>query len=374
MKLQITIPVFLFTLIVFSSVTLAQISITSADASALNAVGNVLTNHFDSLTTSVDIGSPGATSWDFSSLNSQLTNTFTSVLPSSTPYISDFPGSNVVFSFDEILDTNTANGWQYTTQNSGDYSMNGVVIKADIGIDLYVIKAVYSPAQVFYPLPYTYNSQWNSSFTITSTSYYNGIPLFNTIANHTESVLVDAWGNMTMPGGAVLQALRVRRDDRYTSPSYPFYKRVISYSFITKSGATVDVSASDTTAPNSGIINTDGVTWRNTGTVGVENEDQIPTQYSLSQNYPNPFNPSTKIKYTIPSVTLSGVEGSRVQLKVYDVLGKEVATLVNEEKPAGSYEVEFKSSVGSLQLASGIYYYQLRAGDYIETRKMILLK
>jgi hypothetical protein len=63
-----------------------------------------------------------------------------------------------------------------------------------------------------------------------------------------------------------------------------------------------------------------------------------------------------------------------VTLKVYDVLGKEVATLVNEEKPAGSYEIEFKSSVGSLQLASGIYYYQLRVGDFVETKKMILLK
>ena len=92
-----------------------------------------------------------------------------------------------------------------------------------------------------------------------------------------------------------------------------------------------------------------------------------PLEFSLSQNYPNPFNPSTSIKYAI---------GSRqfVTLKVYDVLGNEVAILVNEEKPAGSYEIEFKSSVGSHQLASGVYYYQLRAGDFIQTKKMILLK
>jgi len=61
-------------------------------------------------------------------------------------------------------------------------------------------------------------------------------------------------------------------------------------------------------------------------------------------------------------------------LKVFDIIGNEIVTLVNEEKPAGDYKVEFQSSVGNLQLASGIYYYQLRAGNYLETKKMILIK
>jgi 5-hydroxyisourate hydrolase-like protein (transthyretin family) len=63
-----------------------------------------------------------------------------------------------------------------------------------------------------------------------------------------------------------------------------------------------------------------------------------------------------------------------VRLKIYDVLGNEVATLVNEEKSAGSYEVEFQSAVGNKQLASGIYYYRLHAGNYVETKKMVFLK
>ena len=101
----------------------------------------------------------------------------------------------------------------------------------------------------------------------------------------------------------------------------------------------------------------------------------IPTEFSLSQNYPNPFNPVTTIKYTIPNVTLSGVERrSRVTLKVYDILGSEVATLVNEVQAPGNYEVEFKSAVGSLQLASGIYFYRLQTGSFVDTKKMILLK
>ncbi len=98
-------------------------------------------------------------------------------------------------------------------------------------------------------------------------------------------------------------------------------------------------------------------------------------EYELAQNYPNPFNPVTRIKYTIPNGTLSGVEGSKVQLKVYDVLGNEVATLVDEFKSAGLYEVEFNGhSDDGQNLSSGIYFYRLKAGSFVETKKMILLK
>ena len=102
------------------------------------------------------------------------------------------------------------------------------------------------------------------------------------------------------------------------------------------------------------------------------NTSTLPTEFSLSQNYPNPFNPVTTIRYSIPNVTLSGVEGSRVSLKIYDILGSEVATLVNEEQPAGIYNVQF--TMNNLQLSSGIYFYQLKAGNFVETMKMILLK
>ena len=101
----------------------------------------------------------------------------------------------------------------------------------------------------------------------------------------------------------------------------------------------------------------------------VEIEINSPVQFSLEQNYPNPFNPSTKIKFTVP-VTLSEVEGSLVTLKVFDVLGNEVATLVNEEKTSGSYEVEY-NTVG---LSSGVYFYKLQVGNLVETKKMLLLK
>jgi len=97
----------------------------------------------------------------------------------------------------------------------------------------------------------------------------------------------------------------------------------------------------------------------------------VPNNFSLSQNYPNPFNPTTKIRYTIPSVIASEMKQSQlVTLKVYDVLGTEIATIVNEEKIAGNHTVEFNAS----SLPSGVYFYQLKAGDFIQTNKMILMK
>jgi photosystem II stability/assembly factor-like uncharacterized protein len=101
----------------------------------------------------------------------------------------------------------------------------------------------------------------------------------------------------------------------------------------------------------------------NTGPVWVEDEDIIPDTYSLEQNYPNPFNPSTKIKFSMPSA-------SDVTLVVYDMLGREISVLINEQKSPGLYEVLFDGT----NLSSGIYMYKLKAGDFTSVKKMILLK
>ena len=93
------------------------------------------------------------------------------------------------------------------------------------------------------------------------------------------------------------------------------------------------------------------------------NERKPLIDYSLIQNYPNPFNPSTVIKYSIP-------QASKVELKVFDIIGNEIEILVNEEKQPGSYEVEFNSK----GLPSGIYFYQIRAVSYIDSKKMVLMK
>lgn len=96
---------------------------------------------------------------------------------------------------------------------------------------------------------------------------------------------------------------------------------------------------------------------------GVSGNSSNPTSFMLYNNYPNPFNPTTIIKYSIP-------EASFTSLIIYNELGKEVSTLINETKSAGTYEVEFNAS----NLSSGVYYYKLQAGSFTETKKMILAK
>ena len=95
----------------------------------------------------------------------------------------------------------------------------------------------------------------------------------------------------------------------------------------------------------------------------IEVKLNTPIKFSLSQNYPNPFNPSTIIKYSLP-------KQSYVTLKVYDILGKEVRSLVDEEKPAGNYQVEFYAA----DLPSGVYFYRVQAGSFNQVRKMLLIK
>ena len=115
-------------------------------------------------------------------------------------------------------------------------------------------------------------------------------------------------------------------------------------------------------APDSGYYQ---CVWDETS--DIEQFNQTPNSFSLSQNYPNPFNPSTKISWQSPV-------GSWQTLKVYDILGNEVATLVNEYRNAGNYEVDFQSTVNSHQLANGVYFYRIQVGNFVETKKMILLK
>jgi len=115
------------------------------------------------------------------------------------------------------------------------------------------------------------------------------------------------------------------------------------------------------------VVGSNGTILKTTngGISFIEEEefDEIPSNYNLSQNYPNPFNPSTTIKYSIP-------QSSNVVIKVFDILGNEIEKLVNEEKPTGTYEITWYAE----GLPSGIYFYQLRAGSFVETKKMDLLK
>ena len=127
------------------------------------------------------------------------------------------------------------------------------------------------------------------------------------------------------------------------------------------------------------VIN--GVLYGDTNTlVGINNiSSEVPEQFSLSQNYPNPFNPVTKIRFSIPNaVILSGAKNPDIKLVIYDALGSEIQTLVNQSLSPGTYEVDWDASA----YPSGVYYYMIKAGDpstssgqvFKETKKMVLMK
>ena len=141
--------------------------------------------------------------------------------------------------------------------------------------------------------------------------------------------------------------------------------------------ANITISIKDTSCVTPGHIGSTMLVDDLDIIVGVDDSDEnlIVEEYMLGQNYPNPFNPITKIKYQIAEISF-------VTLKIFDVLGNEITTLVNEEKSAGNYEVDFNTSTINHHPSSGVYFYQLKAVDpesssrqaFIQTKKMILIK
>jgi len=329
----------------------AQIQITPTDVSNAFAVGNSVTiNSMD--ITSFDIGSAGGgNNWNFSGLQSTETYDLMCVDPVSTPYANEFPGANLGTYASENYQGNPAEVWSYLNLGSTLGNMGQAITSSSFPGDL--ITSKNNPAAIELQLPLMYNSTWSQSYT--STIYYNGTPI--TITNISKNVVVDGWGTMTMPGGASFDALRIRESSTENGNTF------VEYSFLAKNGANVTVEASDPNPPNSGVINADWYDWNLSFTTDVEQISGLPSDFSLSQNYPNPFNPTTKIEYSIP-------EESFVQLKVYDILGNEVATVVNQEQNAGTYRADFNAK----NLASGLYIAKLQAGNYTKSIKMTLLR
>ena len=341
---------FLFALF-YSTALFAQITINGTDVLNVFTVGNSANiNEYDGAM--IDIGSPGGgNNWDFSNLQISSTFNLLSVNPASTPHISEFPGANIALYSQGEYTGYPADIWSYLNVN-GTFSNMGQAISSS-SLPGVLITSVNNPASTEMQLPLTYGTTWTQTFTITV--FYNGSQLRqDTVENN---VIVDAFGTMTMPGGNSFEALRIRTIQTLNGFG------INSYAFQSLSGAQVNMQATNISDPNYGVIEVDWYDWNLPFTTGVEQISGLPQDFNLSQNYPNPFNPSTKIEYSIP-------EESFVQLKVYDVLGNEVATLVDEEQSAGSYRADFSGS----DLSSGLYIAKLQTGNYSRTIKMTLMK
>ncbi len=337
---------------VASCTALAQITITSSDLANAFAVGNGITIHADTLLSTVDIGTPGGgNNWDFTMFQSNLQISYESVDPASTPHIGDFPGADYATHSIFTAQGTTSNIWSYLLLN-GTFDNMGSAIEIDILPGVTTIKN--NPARRQAVLPYTFNSQWTQTYE--QTLLFNGIPIFTSTVSL--SAIVDAYGTMTIPGGASYEVLRVREEQTISGITGVFY------AFIASNGAQVTVTPVDANPPNTGTINVEETNYNGAlATTGVEQISGLPNDYDLSQNYPNPFNPSTNIEYSIPSESF-------VELKVYDVLGNEIASLVNEQQQAGVYRADFTAD----NLPSGMYFARIRANEFTQVVKMILLK
>jgi Secretion system C-terminal sorting domain len=343
----------------------AQITITESDVQNYFAVGKILHISDDTSTTSLNIGSTGATSWDFSALSSDSLVRITIVDPSGTPFGNNYP-SATISSFDTVIVSGyLAEQWQYFSVNNAllNYGYSG---QGNAGGFQIAFTSQNNPAGKNLVLPLTMGTNWTEDYVRTDTTLISTFPPSVSTTNIHDENTVDAYGSMILPGGTVVQALRVRTDTRTYTPTNDgyLYYRSISYLFLATSGTQVLVDAADTTSPSTGVIPVSDITFINASITDVPHvNNTIPDNFNLGQNYPNPFNPATNIRFQISK---SGF----VSLRVYDVLGKEVATLVNEYKPAGKYEIEFNAS----NLSSGVYYYRLTAGSFSAVKKMILLK
>lgn len=330
----------------------AQPTFISSDFANQFAVGNSATVHEDDSPTTINIGVlGGGNNWDFTSLLNGTSTVLTSVDPATTPHISEFPGADIALHSMGMYSGEQAEIWGYSQLGTSFDFMGSAIVLASQPTNLFTIKD--NPPSQEAVFPYSYNTNWMQ--TITETSAFNGTPLFQ--STYSIDVTVDAYGTMTLPGGASFVALR----SRYVETDV--VNTTVDYNFVSIEGARVSLYASDSNPPVSGVINIDGYSWNTAIGSAVEQIDNLPEDYSLSQNYPNPFNPSTAINFSIP-------EASYVSLKIFNSLGEEIETLVSEELSAGSYKYDWNAT----NLPSGIYFYKLQTGIFVETKKMILLK
>ena len=358
--------VILFLLIIFvtKSITHAQITITASDFASQLDVGKTVTNYSDSSATTADIGSTGSTSWDFSGFVAQNQFVTESKNYASSQFASDFPTAQYASFYEGIFDSVNSQTWVYSTIGP-DYYTDGTGTIANIQGYNSTVKVIYNPKKTQFKLPLTYNSTWTTQGTQSVQSTIS-IPIVGDQTTtldeqYSSDFSVDAYGQVKMPDGKVLDALRVKEVASLTYNSQTTAS--VTYHIVTKTGESVSIPVLDQNA-TSGTVAVDGISWTSgEGVTAVDRISNIPTEYSLNQNYPNPFNPSTEISFSIP-------KRSFVSLKVYDITGREIENLVNKELDAGTYSVDFNG----VSLASGVYFYQISANGFIQTRKMLLAK
>ena len=357
----------LFPLLLFSSCilvstsALAQVTLTQTDFSNLFGVGMMQENiaAADTATYSMNVGSASASaqSWTFPSAAFADTSVTLNVNPASTPFTSTFPTAT-----NAVIATRSGQGAIVTYTVYYRIANDSVVILGsgeDIQVGGHDSTAVAKLNTLALLLPITLGNSHVTHDTISQSPSYTQV--------NTTTETYDAFGSITLPNG-IFQCLRSKSViiAQITQLGSPLPNdTIVSFTWYTKEGHQAFVTAAHN-ASTAGTISVNGVQFvelLKTTTGVVRQPVGAAATFSLAQNYPNPFNPTTTISYSIPARAF-------VSLQVFDVLGKRIATLVDEYREAGTYAVHFDAS----NLPSGMYFYRLQAGNFTQTRKLLLMK
>ena len=346
--------------VILTSLALSQISFTSSDMQAMYATGKswrYLENSKLSTTLNVGTASSSAQSWTLPTITYTDTARMDNVLLSATPYASKFPRATHAQRAVMSDGGSTSTYYQYFRITADSVISLGDALRIQGGGMDTVEYTIATHLSMLLPFTYGKSSSYRDSIPIAPGSY---------IIQRTTTVC-DGFGTVTLPGGS-FQALRMKE----TSYSQTVYAGIpysadtsVSFAWYTKEGFFASVNPKDRN-PSGSTISISGLSYITiiTTPTGVDGQNMaLPSTPLLAQNYPNPFNPSTSISYQLSAASV-------VTLKVYDVLGKEVATLVEGVRSAGTHTVRFDGS----SLRSGVYFYRIQAGTFSDTKKFMLIK
>jgi hypothetical protein len=380
MKRCFIVPVLASLVLLAATPAGAQISISYAEMQAILVNSTRMSyNGMYSFPVSMNLGTPSASAqnFDFSAIpapdnGDSFAQAF--VDPTGQPGAESFPTATLCTPF---VDTTTFPGGElafvqyYRLQADGFYMLGQYSRSYYPPLLDEEYTEIYAPARLMIPLPLSYGTNRTGVDTVVTDSSNNDYIV------RTTTLAVDGWGDLTVPdlGGlastpkttlaSCLRATETEVEETYTAGSFGFRGKYVSVVYITADGTLLIVEQVDSSyAGGNASVNYLTLSLRTGGATEVrQTSPSVPEGYALSQNYPNPFNPTTLIAFSIPSA-------GHVRITVHDLLGREVATLVDRQMAPGSYETTFEAA----GLPSGLYIYRLVSGSFVETRKMNVVK
>jgi hypothetical protein len=343
--------------LLMSGISYGQITITHSDfESAFSPGATYLTyaTELGAAAVSVFVGEPSSTAqeWDFTGYTYLYYGKSWGIVPSEAPLLDTFPSSNIVLLEKTwILGGDTMLNWNYKELLTDRLLIHGISDETSV---VYT----YDPAVIHTLVPFTYGLSWIRERDSTSI-----MPGYYVI---TEGVVTtDAFGTMKLPSGDY-PCIRLTQDS-YSYTHTPFSDDTSvtrGYHFYGQGLTEVNMIGIPKDQFNATTVDVNAIKYSiREGQLGINDSELSSRFIKLDQNCPNPFNLQTVIRYNLAS-------GGMVMLRIYDFLGKEVVTPVNEVQSAGAHQVIFNGK----EMLPGVYYYQLTCGDYSVTKKMLISK